>query len=63
MCHFAPVFKIHSTASRTLRAGIGLRPGRRPENFPPENVPYPFPLLIVQIQHASNFTALHAPAR
>lgn len=24
---------------------------------------YPFPLLIAQIQHASNFAALHAPAR
>src|ERR1700739_4561789 len=28
MCHWAPVLRIHSTASRTRRVGIGLRPGR-----------------------------------
>src|SRR4030095_11444641 len=28
MCHCAPVFRIHSTASNTWRAGTGLRPGR-----------------------------------
>src|SRR6516164_4035105 len=28
MCHCAPVLRIHSTASRISRVGIGLRPGR-----------------------------------
>jgi len=28
MCHCAPVFRIHSAASSTSRAGTGLRPGR-----------------------------------
>ena len=26
MCHWAPVLRIHSAASSTLRAAIGLRP-------------------------------------
>src|SRR5438874_5496401 len=33
MCHCAPVFRIHNTASRTRRVGIGLRPGRLSGTF------------------------------
>src|SRR6266480_4267218 len=33
MCHCAPVFRIHKTASRTRRVGIGLRPGRLSGTF------------------------------
>src|SRR2546430_17373303 len=33
MCHCAPVFRIHNTASKTRRVGIGLRPGRLSGTF------------------------------
>src|SRR5438105_1173892 len=33
MCHCAPVFRIHNTASKTRRVGIGSRPGRLSGTF------------------------------
>src|SRR5262245_11364126 len=37
MCHCAPVFKIHNTASRIFRDGTGFRPGRPQKYSLPEN--------------------------